>query len=162
MPIYGSSSKSVGYHRPRKTMDDIYNWYRAGILNYGPYKAYFNTSRPLENSYSMKNKLERLPERQDISLRSEGKREEQRPEVKQIEPETKTETKSDTAQPESKAEHSQEPILEKPQQTSEIEKDERESPDMILTKYEIALELGQTDTNLNKRPSPFYDSPERW
>ncbi|MEM4250012.1 MAG: hypothetical protein QW395_07000 [Candidatus Nitrosotenuis sp.] len=80
---YSSVPRDIGYHRPRKTMNDVFNWYRQGILGYGPYRQYFNSpARPAEYTTGSS------PERRRPEW-SEGERKEHRPET----PQPKTETK---------------------------------------------------------------------
>ncbi len=128
MPIYSTSNAAIP-SRPRKTMSDIYNWYRSGILHYGPYRSYFNAGSQSQNG--MKNK-QYSPERH-IEQRSEGEGKQHIPEVQQAKA---TEVKTENIEN---------------QNTSKIETSQK------IESQEIS-ETQKEQTEYQNKASPFDDS----
>lgn len=120
-------------------MEDIYQWYRQGLLFYGPYRSYFGRSHKPFSEYSPKTQYS--PERHTSV--SEGERKEQHSEIK---PANTIETKQESSQK-----------VEQKKETTE--KQNEISPNKIVGPAEYQTERSRTDIT-KKRPANPYDRVE--
>lgn len=138
-------------------MEDIFEWYRKGLLFYGPYRAYFGKSRQPFSEYIPKTQYsgERL------HSRSEPERKEQHNEIKPASiAETKTEIKSENKNEESQKIETKQDLesSQKIEKQNEISQNEK----LGLPEYQ-QKDFRQTDIIPRKRPANYYDSAElRW
>lgn len=122
-------------------MDDIFAFYKQGLLFYGPYKAYFNTPKGQSGEYTPKSHYSREP----LSSINSGERErkEQHPETI---PTKTSETKTEDSQ---KIENKKETV-----EQTEISSNEK----IGLPEYQNNTE--QTDITKRNRPTNHYDRSE--
>ena len=126
-------------------MEDIYQWYRTGLLFYGPYRSYFGKSRPASEYTTKIAEYSREP----LSSRNSGERE-RKTQQNEIQPTKTIEIKPENSQ---KIETTQklEQKKETPERQNEI------SPNKIgLPEYQIER---QTDSR-RKRPANSYERVE--
>lgn len=133
-------------------MEDIFEWYRKGLLFYGPYRAYFGKSKQPLSEYVPKTQYsgERLhsrsePERKEHRIETNAvKNIETKNEIAKIEPSQKIETTKENAtsqKTESKIEPSNEKLG---------------SPGI----YQNEIKAERTDIMTRKRPVNYYDRAE--
>lgn len=124
-------------------MEDIFSWYRQGLLFYGPYKAYFNTPKSQSGEYTPKTQYWREPLH---SNSGERQRKEHHPETNQ----TKIENK---------------PIENKTEISQKVENKEETKPNEISSNEKIGLpeyqnNIEQTDVTKRNRSANYYDKSE--
>lgn len=141
-------------------MQDIFEWYRKGLLFYGPYRAYFGKSRQPFSEYIPKTQYsgERL------HSRSEPERKEQHNEIKPASiAETKTEIKSGNKNEESQKIETKQDLepSQKIEKQNEISQNEKVGSPEI---YRNEIKAERTDiTTRRNRPADYYDRAEmRW
>lgn len=126
-------------------MEDIYQWYRKGLLFYGPYRAYYGSSRKPFSEY--------VPNAQYSGERLHSRSEPERKTLQnEIQPTKTIETKQEGSP---KTETSQK--IEQKKET--LEKQNEISSNKIVGPAEYQTETGRTDIR-RKRPASPYDMVE--
>lgn len=122
-------------------MEDIFAFYRQGLLFYGPYRAYFNTPKNQSGEYTPKSHYSREP----LSSINSGERE-RKEQHHETTPTKTSETKIENLQ---KIENKKETI-----EQNEISSNEK----IGLPEYQQKIE--QTDITKRNRSANHYDKSE--